>query len=154
VLISRLKRDGKAVGLNVDEVALECVSGVLMGDGLDVVHTEASPVWQQAATLEPQACWMGTATVYMVSLAPGHIETKGERTDRNAEAVQADEVLAAVAAGDLLSVAADGLVGVGVDIDVGVLVGCTARRSGVGNNSHGGDEERLEEGHFEGVGLV
>jgi hypothetical protein len=23
----------------------------------------ASPVWQQAATLEPQACWMGMATV-------------------------------------------------------------------------------------------
>ena len=23
---------------------------------------EASPVGQQAATLEPQACWMGTAT--------------------------------------------------------------------------------------------
>jgi hypothetical protein len=23
----------------------------------------ASPVWQQAATLDPQACWMGMATV-------------------------------------------------------------------------------------------
>jgi hypothetical protein len=23
----------------------------------------ASPVWQHAATLEPQACWMGMATV-------------------------------------------------------------------------------------------
>ena len=45
----------------------------------------------------------------------------GRRTDGDAEAVEADEVLAAVAAGDLLAVAADGLVGGGLDVDVGVL---------------------------------
>ncbi len=43
LLLSRLKRDGNAVGLEVDGVAL----GVT--------------VWQQAATLEPQACLMGMA---------------------------------------------------------------------------------------------
>ena len=69
-----------------------------------------------------------------------------ERTDGDAEAVQADEVLAAVAAGDLLAVAALGAAGLGVDVDLGVLVGGTL---GEGNSGHGGDDERLEEGHFE-----
>jgi hypothetical protein len=49
-------------------------------------------------------------------------EWMGRRTDGDAKAVEADEVLAAVAAGDLLAVAADGLVGGGLDVDVGVLV--------------------------------
>ena len=74
-----------------------------------------------------------------------------KRTDGDAEAVQADEVLAAVAARDLLAVTALGLVGLGVDVDLGVLVGGTLSE---GNSGHGGDDERLEEGHFEGVGLV
>jgi hypothetical protein len=74
-----------------------------------------------------------------------------EHTDGDAEAVQADEVLAAVAAGNLLAVAALGGTGLGVNVDLGVLVGGTL---GEGNSGHGGDDERLEEGHFEGVGLV
>jgi len=69
-------------------------------------------------------------------------------TDGDAEAVQADKVLAAVAAGDLLTVAADGGARLGVDVDLGVLVGGTALGSSEGNDGHGGDEERLEEGHF------
>lgn len=76
-----------------------------------------------------------------------------ERTDGDAEAVQADEVLAAVAAGKLLAVAALGLASLGVDVDLGVLVTGTLG-SGEGNSSHGGDEESLEEGHCKGVGLV
>jgi hypothetical protein len=74
-----------------------------------------------------------------------------KRTDGDAEAVDADEVLAAVAAGNLLAVAALGTAGLGVNVDLGVLVGGTL---GEGNSGHGGDDERLEEGHFEGVGLV
>ena len=73
------------------------------------------------------------------------------RTDGDAEAVKTDEVLAAVAAGDLLAVAALVVAGLGVDVDLGVLVGSTAL--GEGNGSHGGDDERLEEGHFDGLGL-
>jgi hypothetical protein len=30
---------------------------------------KALPVWQHAATLEPQACWMGTATVMLRSVS-------------------------------------------------------------------------------------
>ena len=116
--------------------------------------TSASPVWQQAATLEPQACWMGTATGVVVSgvhCVDGCWNGECKHTDGDGEAVQADEVLAAVAAGELLAVAALGAVGLGVNVDLGVLVGGTL---GEGNSGHGGDDERLEEGHFEGVGLV
>ena len=76
------------------------------------------------------------------------------RTNGDAEAVEADEVLAAVAAGELLAVTALGLAALRVDLDLLVVVGGTALRSGEGNSSHGGDEERLEEGHCEVVGLV
>ena len=69
-----------------------------------------------------------------------------ERTDGDAQAVKTNEVLAAVAAGDLLAVAAHLLVGAGVDGDLGVLVRATL---GEGNGSHGGDDESLEEGHFD-----
>ena len=79
------------------------------------------------------------------------VKLECERTNGDAEAVQADEVLAAVAAGNLLAVTALGLARLGVDLDLGVLVGGTL---GEGNSGHGGDDERLEEGHFEGVGLV
>jgi len=72
--MSRLEGDGKAVGLEVDEVALEAVSELTMMKWSDRMLTEASPVWQQAATLEPQACWMGTAAVHNVSLAPRPIQ--------------------------------------------------------------------------------
>jgi hypothetical protein len=154
VFLSRLKGDGKAVGLNVDEVALKVVSEDHMMELPDGMLTLASPVWQQAATLEPQACWMGTATVSLVSLAPECCQWKCRRTDGDAEAVEADEVLAAVAAGELLAVTALGLVALRVDLDLLVVVGSTALGGSEGNGSHGGDEERLEEGHFEGVGLV
>ena len=74
------------------------------------------------------------------------------RTDGDAQAVGTDEVLAAVAAGELLAVTALGGGVGGVDVDLGVLVGATL---GEGNGGHGGDDESLEEGHFEGcwVGL-
>ena len=72
------------------------------------------------------------------------------RTDGDAEAVKTDEVLAAVAAGDLLAVTALVVAGLGVDVDLGVLVGSTAL--GESNGGHGGDDERLEEGHFVGLG--
>ena len=75
-----------------------------------------------------------------------------ELTDGDAQAVEADEVLTAVAAGELLAVAASSLGGLGVDADLGVAIGGTALRSGVGEGGHGGDEERLEEGHFVGLG--
>jgi len=42
--MSRLKGDGKAVGLDVDEVALDAVSAPLMMKALDGTLTEASPV--------------------------------------------------------------------------------------------------------------
>jgi hypothetical protein len=76
------------------------------------------------------------------------------RTDRNAQAVSTNKVLAAVAASNLLAVAALGLRGLGVDLDLGVLVGSATLGSGEGNSGHGGDEERLDEGHFVGLGLV
>ena len=71
-----------------------------------------------------------------------------ERTDGDAEAVEADQVLAGVAAGELLTVAALGLVALGADVDLLVAVRGTTLRGSEGNSSHGGDEERLEEGHF------
>ena len=114
-----------------------------------------SPVWQQAATLEPQALWMGMATVEkIVSLKLFDWKDELERTDGDAQAVSTNEVLAAVAAGNLLAVAALGLGGLGVDLDLGVLVGGTALGSSEGDGGHGGDEERLDEGHFGGLGLV
>ena len=75
-----------------------------------------------------------------------------KHTDGDAEAVQADEVLVAVAAGNLLAVAAVGAVGLGADVDLGVLLGLALGES---KSGHGGDDERLDEGHFEGcwVGL-
>jgi hypothetical protein len=73
---------------------------------------------------------------------------RGKRTDGDAEAVQANEVLAAVAAGDLLTVAAHGLARLGVDVNVGVLVAGTA------GGGSGGDDERLEEGHFGDLGVL
>ena len=76
------------------------------------------------------------------------------RTDGDAEAVGADQGLAAVAAGDLLTVTADGGAVLRANLDLLVVVRGTALRSSEGDSSHGGDEERLEEGHFEGVGLV
>jgi hypothetical protein len=109
----------------------------------------ASPVWQHAATLEPQACWMGMATGSFVRW--GKTEDGGYmRTDGDAQAVGTDEVLAAVAAGELLAIPTHGLVGLGVDVDVGVAVRCTTGWSGVREGSHGGDEESLEESHFVG----
>ena len=69
-------------------------------------------------------------------------------TDGDAQAVEADEVLAAVAAGELLAVTADSLGLLGVDADLGVTIGSTTLGSGVGEGGHGGDEESLEEGHF------
>ena len=116
--------------------------------------TLASPVWQQAATLEPQACWMGTATVYMVSVAPGCFQFQCRRTDGDAEAVEADQVVALVAASELLAVTAGSGAVLRADLDLLVAVGGTALGSSEGNSSHGGDEERLEEGHCKGVGLV
>jgi len=76
------------------------------------------------------------------------------QTNGDAEAVQADEVLAAVAAGELLSVTALGRVVLGVDLNLLVAIRGTTLRGGEGNSSHGGNEERLEEGHCKGVGLV
>lgn len=87
-------------------------------------------------------------------MVPDCFQLKCRRTDGDAEAVGADQVLAAVAAGDLLTVTADGGVALRVDLDLLVVVRGTALGSSEGNSSHGGDEERLEEGHFEGVGLV
>ncbi|KAI3475177.1 hypothetical protein L1887_63492 [Cichorium endivia] len=100
--LSRLKRDGKAVGLKVDEVA-------------------------------------------------GGVASLAARSDVGA-AVQADEVLAAVAAGKLLAVAALGGGVVGLDVDLGLAISGTLG-GGVGDGSHGGDEESLEEGHCKGVGM-
>ena len=73
---------------------------------------------------------------------------KCERTDGDAQAVKTNEVLAAVAAGDLLTVAALGGVVLAGDLDLGVLVRSTLG-GGEGNSGHGGDDERLEEGHFD-----
>lgn len=74
-------------------------------------------------------------------------------TDGDAQAVGADEVLTAVAAGELLAVAALGG-GVGRrDIDLLVTLGGTLG-GGVGKGGHGGDEESLDEGHFVGLGVV
>ena len=110
---------------------------------------EASPVWQHAATLEPQACWMGMATVREAVSCDCIVKCEmAGLTDGDAQAVGADEVLTAVAAGELLAVAADSLVGLRVDADLGVAIRGTALGSGEGNSGHGGDEERLEEGHF------
>jgi hypothetical protein len=83
----------------------------------------ASPVWQQAATLEPQACWMGMATVREIVRK----RLEGRRgccwlTDGDAQAVEADEVLAAVAAGNLLAVTALGGVVLAGDVDLLVAV--------------------------------
>ena len=112
---------------------------------------EASPVEQQAATLEPQACWTGTATVRRIVSwdCTGLVWWKVDGlTDGDAQAVEADEVLALVAAGELLAVTADGLGVLVVDADLGVAVRGTTLGSGVGEGGHGGDEESLEEGHF------
>ena len=94
-------------------------------------------------------------------------ESKRGLTNGNAQAVGANEVLAAVAAGDLLAVAADGAVLLGLDVDLGVA-GLLSDRSGLGggdlggggglvvagsggdDGGHGGDEESLDEGHFVG----
>jgi hypothetical protein len=76
-----------------------------------------------------------------------------EHTNGDAQAVEANEVLAAVAAGDLLAVAALGRVVLGADVDLGVLVRSTLG-GGEGNSGHGGDEERLEEGHFGWLGFL
>ena len=85
---------------------------------------------------------------------PKYSQLKCRRTDGDAEAVGANEVLAAVAAGELLAVTAGSLAVLGVDLDLLVVVGSTALGGSEGNGSHGGDEERLEEGHCKGVGLV
>ena len=74
-------------------------------------------------------------------------EEQEERTDGDAQAVGTDEVLTAVAAGELLTVAALGLVGLRVNADLGVAIRATLG-SGEGEGGHGGDDERLEEGHF------
>jgi hypothetical protein len=97
---------------------------------------------------------MGTATVFDVSIDSRASWWKCKRTDRNAEAVQADEVLAAVAAGNLLAVAAVRGAVLGRDIDLLVTVRSAGGGCGVGNSGHGGDEERLEEGHCKVVELV
>lgn len=68
-------------------------------------------------------------------------------TDGDAQAVGTDEVLTAVAASELLAVAANGVVGLRVNADLGVLVGSALGR-GEGEGGHGGDDERLDEGHF------
>ena len=93
-----------------------------------------------------------------------------ELTDGDGQAVGTDEVLAAVAAGELLAVAADGVVGLGRDVDLGVA-GLLCDGSGLGGGDlggggslvvagggdgeggHGGDEESLHEGHFVGLGF-
>ena len=132
---------------------------------------EASPVWQQAATLEPQDCWMGMATGVIVRMdycrRSGWVSRK--LTDGDAQAVGANEVLAAVAAGKLLAVAADGAVVLGRDVDLGVAGGLGVGRGSLGGlglggaavaggggdeGGHGGDEESLHEGHFVGWWVV
>ena len=70
-----------------------------------------------------------------------------ELTDGDAQAVEADEVLAAVAAGDLGAVAALGLVGGRVDLDLLVAVRGTGLGNGEGNSGHGGNDEGLDESH-------
>ena len=70
-----------------------------------------------------------------------------ELTDRNAQAVKTNEVLAAVAAGDLLAVAALGLAGLGVDLDLLVAIRGAGLGSGEGKGGHRGDDEGLEESH-------
>ncbi len=79
---------------------------------------------------------------------------KYRRTDGDAEAVEADQVVAGVAASELLAVTAGSGAVLRADLDLLVAVGGTALGSSEGNSSHGGDEERLEEGHCKGVGLV
>ena len=73
-------------------------------------------------------------------------------TDGDAEAVKADEVLAAVAAGDLGAVAA--LLGrlVGGNRDLLGAVGTTLG-GGVGKGGHGGEDDGLGE-HVDDLGLV
>jgi hypothetical protein len=118
VFSSRLKRDGKAVGLKVDEVALGITSLAASSD-------------------------VGTASLL-----------DGDSEDGDAEAVEADQVVAGVAASELLAVTAGSGAVLRADLDLLVVVGGTALGSSEGNSSHGGDEERLEEGHCKGVGLV
>jgi hypothetical protein len=74
-----------------------------------------------------------------------------ERTNGDAQAVGTDEVLAAVAAGELLAVTADGVGGHGLAGDLGVALR-GALGGGDGNSGHGGDDKSLEEGHFGGLG--
>jgi len=107
----RLKGDGEAVELEVDEVALG-VAGLAAGGDVG---------------------------------AAGLLDGDGE--DGDAQAVGTDEVLTAVAAGELLAVAADGVGGHGLAGDLGVAIRA-ALGGGEGNSGHGGDEESLEEGHF------
>jgi hypothetical protein len=97
---------------------------------------------------------MGTATVYLISVAPKRCQFQCRQTDGDAEAVEADQVVAGVAASELLAVTAGSGAVLGADLDLLVVVGGTALGSSEGNSSHGGDEERLEEGHCKGVGLV
>ena len=118
MFLSRLKRDGKAVSLKVDEVALSIASLAASSD-------------------------VGTASLL-----------DGDSEDGDAEAVEADQVVALVAASELLAVTAGSGTVLRADLDLLVAVGGTALGSSEGNSSHGGDEERLEEGHCKGVGLV
>ena len=74
-------------------------------------------------------------------------ELKWWLTDGDADAVEADEVLALVAAGDLGAVAASVLGGLGVDLDLLVAVRGTALGNGEGNSGHGGNDEGLGESH-------
>jgi hypothetical protein len=86
----------------------------------------ASPVWQQAATLEPQAFWMGMATVgeiVRIEILEGRsLRSWWRLTDGDAQAVEANEVLTAVAAGNLLTVAALGGVVLAGDVDLLVAI--------------------------------
>jgi hypothetical protein len=126
----RLKGEGQAVELEVDEVAGGVTSLAACGD-------------VGAASLLD-----GNGDCGKILVVIKQIEGRWIHTNGDAQAVGTDEVLAAVAAGELLAVAASSAVGLRVDVDLGVAIGSTTGGSGEREGGHGGDDERLEEGHF------
>jgi aerobic-type carbon monoxide dehydrogenase small subunit (CoxS/CutS family) len=94
-MMLRLKGEGQAVELEVDEVAGGVTSLAACGD-------------------------VGAASLLDGNGDCGKILV---HTNGDAQAVGTDEVLTAVAAGELLAVAASGFVRLRVDLDVSVAVG-------------------------------
>jgi hypothetical protein len=126
----RLKGEGQAVELEVDEVAGGVTSLAACGD-------------VGAASLLD-----GNGDCRRMLVVIEQVDGRLIHTNGDAQAVGTDEVLTAVAAGELLAVTASSGVRLGVDVNVGVVIGSAAGGGSNDDSSHGGDDERLEEGHF------